>query len=133
MRAKELIDFMTAEGFRVFPDPNYLPDVKESQLPALFVFGTGGFESHKYLPIDRPTFQVLIKGKSYKDNTANLDLAEQEARRVIGFLDKKFNYTIGNSFIYESIAMQSAPIPLGVDEHSRPTFSTNFRFRLREG
>jgi hypothetical protein len=133
MRAKELIDYLTAGGFNVFPDPNFIPaDIPESQLPALFVFGTGGFESHKYLPLERPTFQVIIKGKSYKSNPLNMDLAEQEAKRLIDHLDKETNYLIGTSHVYESIAMQSNPIPLGLDPHDLPMFSTNFRFRVRE-
>lgn len=134
MQAKDLINYLTAEGFNVFPDPNFISDPpSDDTLPALFVHGTGGFESHLYLPIDRPTFQVIIKGKSYKKNTANMGLAEAEAKRLIDHLNKRVNFTVGSSHVFTCIAMQSNPIPLGLDIHDRPMFSTNFRFRIREG
>jgi len=131
MQTRDLIDYLITQGFNVFPQPNFIPaEIKESQLPALFVFGTGGFSSHDYLPIDRPTFQVIVKGKSFKQDSISMSLAEQEAKRLIIFLDKKTNYAIGNFHIYLSRTNQSNPIPLGLDDKDRPIFSVNFTFRI---
>jgi hypothetical protein len=131
MRAKELIDYLITQGFNVFPDPNFMPDLEESQLPALFVFGTGGSESDDDLPIEFPTFQVVIKGKSYKSDITQMDKSEQLAKSLIRLIDKKIRYEIGNNLVYHSKAMQNNPIPIGLDPFDRPVFSTNFRFKLQ--
>jgi hypothetical protein len=131
MRAKELIDYLITQGFNVFPDPNFMPDLEESQLPALFVFGTGGSESDDDLPIEFPTFQVVIKGKSYKSDITQMDKSEQLAKSLIKLIDKKIRYEIGNNLVYHSKAMQNNPIPIGLDPFDRPVFSTNFRFKLQ--
>ncbi|WP_141432416.1 minor capsid protein [Bacillus sp. 03113] len=131
MRGKELIDFLVSEGFNVFPDANFMPDVDESQLPALFVFGSGGSESDNDLPIEFPSFQVIVKGKNYKTDPLQMDSTEQLAISLIKFLDKKKHYEIGNNLVYFSKAMQSNPIPIGLDTLDRPVFSTNFRFKLQ--
>ncbi|MBO1515053.1 minor capsid protein [Metabacillus bambusae] len=131
MRGKELIDYLTTEGFNVYPDANFMPDVEESQLPALFVFGTGGSESDSDLPIEYPTFQIIIKGKSYKNDIQQMDLTEKLTKDLIKLLDDRGHYTVGSNFIYLSKSMQSNPIPIGLDIHDRPTFSTNFRFKLQ--
>jgi len=131
MRAKELIEYLLSEGYNVYPDPNFIPDLEESQLPALFVFGTGGGETDRDLPIQYPTFQVIVKGKNYKTDFTEMDSTEQLAKSLINLLDHKLHYTIGSNYIYESRSMQSNPIPIGLDEKDRPMFSTNFRFKLQ--
>jgi hypothetical protein len=80
MRAKEFIDYLTSEGYNVFPDPNYMPDVEESQLPALFVFGTGGVQSELETVINNgsanafPVYKAIIK-----DPITHLDLVTADA------------------------------------------------------
>lgn len=136
MLAQDFIQYLTDEGYNVFPDPNFIPaadDMPESQLPALFVFGTGGFENHSYIDWQRPTFQVIVKGKSYKADFNNMTATEQLAKQLIKFLDKKINYQISIYHIYSSHAMHGNPTPLGLDENDRPMYSTNFRFIFREG
>ncbi|MGY6765688.1 minor capsid protein [Faecalibacterium prausnitzii] len=131
MTGKELIEYLTENGFNVFPDPNYMPDVEESQLPALFVFGSGGSESDDDLPIEYPTFQIIVKGKNYRSDYTQMDKTEQLAKQLISFLDKKIGYEIGNNHVYVSKSMQSNPIPIGIDTMDRPVFSTNFRFKIQ--
>lgn len=131
MTGKELIEYLTANGFNVYPDPNYMPDVEESQLPALFVFGSGGSESDDDLPIEYPTFQIIVKGKNYKSDYTQMDKTEQLAKQLISFLDKKIGYEIGQNHVYVSKAMQSNPILIGIDTMDRPVYSTNFRFKIQ--
>jgi hypothetical protein len=131
MTGKELIDYLTAQQFNIYPDANFIPDLEESQLPALFIFGSGGSESDSDLPIQYPTFQVIVKGKSYKADFGQMDATEQLAQKLIKLLDKKIHYEIGSNYVYESRAMQSNPIPIGLDTYDRPTYSTNFRFKLQ--
>lgn len=132
MLASDLIAYLTSEGFTVYPDEGFIPAViPENKLPCLFVFGTGGYAPHNYIPRDTPTFQVIVKGKSYKDNPANKAVAEAEAKRLIDHLHRRTNYTAGNAYVWSSRAVQSNPIPLGADEHDCPMYSTNFVFQVR--
>jgi Bacteriophage minor capsid protein len=131
MTGKELIDYLSAQQFKMFPDSNFIPDLEESHLPALFVFSSGGSESDSDLPIQYPTFQVIVKGKSYKSDIGQMDLTEQLAKKLIKLLDKKIHYEIGSNYVYESRSMQSNPIPIGLDTYDRPTYSTNFRFKIQ--
>lgn len=133
METNDLIQYLTDAGFNVFPDANFIPaDIQESQLPALFVFGTGGYSSDETLDISQPTFQILIKGKNYNQNSRQMGGTERLAIGLIELFDKKHNYQVGPSYVYVSKALQSSPIPLGLDEKRRPTFSTNFYFKARK-
>lgn len=131
MRAKEFINYLTSEGFNVYPDANHLPDVEESQLPALFVFGTGGSEPDDELPMEFPTFQVILKGKNYKSDPTQMDQTEQLAKSLIKKMHLVTHKIIGANFVYYIRSMQSNPIPIGLDIHDRPVYSTNFRMRIQ--
>jgi Bacteriophage minor capsid protein len=131
MTGKELIDYLTDQKFNMFPDANFIPDLEESQLPALFLFVTGGSEADPDLPIQYPTFQVIVKGKSYKSDLNQMYVTEELAKSLIKLLDKKIHYEIGSNYVYESRSMQSNPIPIGLDTYDRPTYSTNFRFKIQ--
>jgi hypothetical protein len=132
MLSEDLISFLALSGFNTYPDEGFIPpDLPDSKLPALFIFGTGGYAPHEYIPRDNPTFQVIVKGKSYKANPANKSVAEAEAKRLIDFLHKRSNYTAGAAYVWSSRASQSNPIPLGLDDKDRPMYSTNFIFQTR--
>lgn len=131
MRAQEFINFLTDEGFNVFPDPNFLPDVEESQLPALFVFGSGGGEPDDELPMEFPTFQVILKGRSYKADSSQMDKTEQLAKQLINKMHQVNRRFIGENLVYYIRSVQSNPIPIGLDTLERPVFSTNFRLRIQ--
>ena len=133
MLANDLITYLTSAGFTVYPDPNFLPaDIPESKLPCLFVFGTGGFAPHEYVPTKRPTFQVIIKGKSYKTLPANMTETEALGNQLIKHLHRRANYQAGTAWVISSTASQPAPISLGLDDKDRPVFSTNFVFYVKE-
>lgn len=132
MLANDLITYLTGSGFTVYPDPNFIPaDLPEVKLPCLFVFGTGGYAPHDYVPTERPTFQVIVKGKSYKALPANMAAAEELAKQLVELLHRKANYLIGQTHIFSSKAMQH-PIPLGLDDKDRPMYSLNFLFYTKE-
>jgi len=129
----ELIAYLTSSGFSVSPVPNFIPtDTPDNKLPALYVMGSGGWAPHEYVPTERPTFQVIIKGKVFKTNTTSIAATEAEAKRLIQFLHRKANFVVGTSAVISCLAMQSNPIYLGQDEQSRPMFSTNFTFYVKE-
>lgn len=132
MLANDLIDYLTREGYTVYPDPNYLPaDLQEAKYPCLFVFGSGGYAPHEYVPTERPTFQVIVKGKSYKTLPANMSATEALVNRLKELLHRRPNYRAGSAYVYSSVAMQQ-PIYLGLDEKDRPMYSINFMFYTKE-
>lgn len=133
MLTSDLISYLADAGFSVYPDPNFIPaELPETKLPCLFVFGTGGYAPHEYVPTERPTFQVIVKGKSYKTSPANMAGAESLAKQLISHLHRRNNYNVGNSHVFSSTAIQSSPIPLGVDDKDRPMYSSNFMFYTKE-
>lgn len=136
MQSKELIDYLALSGFSVYPDANFIPadaDNKlEAKYPLLFVMGSGGFAPHSYVPTERPTYQIVIKGKSYKTLPANMATTEAYAKELITHLHRRPNYLVGSAYVFSSLAVQSNPIPLGLDNLDRPMFSTNFVFHVRE-
>ncbi|KOP64362.1 hypothetical protein AMS62_03130 [Bacillus sp. FJAT-18019] len=133
MLASDLIAYLTDAGFTVYPDPNFIPaEIPETKLPCLFVFGTGGYSPHEYVPTERPTFQIIVKGKSYKVLPGNMASTESLAKQLIKHLHRQANYTAGSAHIFSSTATQSNPIPLGLDDKDRPMYSTNFMFYTKE-
>ena len=130
--ANDLITYLTASGFTVYPDANFIPaDLSEAKLPCLFVMDSGGYAPHDYVPTERPTFQVILKGKSYKALPANMATTEALAKQLVKQLHRKPNYTVGSTHVFSSKAMQQ-PIYLGLDDKDRPMYSTNFLFYTKE-
>ncbi|MGG3278794.1 minor capsid protein [Paenibacillus solani] len=132
MFASDLIAYLTAAGLTVYPDPNFIPaDLLEVKLPCLFVFDTGGYAPHAYVPTEKPTFQVIVKGKSYKALPANMAATEALAKRIVKHLHRRCNYIAGSTHVFSSTAMQQ-PIYLGLDDKDRPMYSVNFMFYTKE-
>ncbi|MUG45525.1 minor capsid protein [Paenibacillus woosongensis] len=132
MLASDLIAFLTVAGFTVYPDANFIPaELPEFKMPCLFVFGTGGYAPHEYVPTERPTFQVIVKGKSYKDLPTNMAATEALAKRLEQLFHRKVNYKVGQTHVFSSKAMQP-PIYLGLDDKDRPMYSVNFMFYTKE-
>jgi len=101
MLATDLIAYLTSAGFTVYPDPNFIPaSLPENKYPCLFVFGTGGFAPHPYVPTERVTFQIIIKGKPYKSDPYNMANAEALAKSLIRHLHRKANFTVGSVQVF---------------------------------
>nr|WP_269636716.1 minor capsid protein [Paenibacillus forsythiae] len=123
---------MTASGYTVYPDANYIPaDLPEAKLPCLFVQDSGGYAPGDYVPTERPTYQIIIKGKSYKTNPANMAATEGVAKGLVRMLHRRVNYEAGSTHVFSSTADQQ-PIYLGLDAMDRPMYSTNFIFYVKE-
>lgn len=132
MLANDLITFLTSAGYTVYPDENFIPaDLAENKHPCLFVFGTGGYAPHDYVPTERPTYQVIVKGKSFKALPANMAATKALAQQLEKLIHRKVNYMIGTTHVFSSKAMQQ-PIYLGLDDKDRPMYSINFMFYTKE-
>ncbi|KUP22411.1 hypothetical protein AWJ19_27735 [Paenibacillus sp. DMB5] len=133
MLATELIAYLTAAGYTVYPDANFISaDLPEAKLPCLFVMDSGGGPPHNYVPTERPTYQIIVKGKSYKTLPANMAATEALAKQLKKLLHRKPNYLVGSTHVFASTATME-PIYLGLDTKDHPMYSTNFEFYTKEG
>ncbi|QWU17393.1 hypothetical protein SAMN04487895_104221 [Paenibacillus sophorae] len=132
MLASDLISFLSASGYTVYPDANFIPaDIPDAKLPCLFVQDSGGYAPGEFVPTERPTYQIIVKGKSYKTNPANMAAAEVVAKGLVKRLHRLANYQAGSTHVFSSTAAQQ-PIYLGLDAMDRPMYSTNFIFYTKE-
>lgn len=90
------------------------------------VYNTGGFEPDRYLPTEEPTFQVLVRNKSYQTG-ATL------AQTIFELLNRVANQQLvdGGIYFYYIFGMQS-PAHIGRDERGRHEFSINFVCKIRQ-
>ncbi|MNN84742.1 hypothetical protein D3C81_2019400 [compost metagenome] len=95
------------------------------------MFGSGGYAPHDYVPTERPTFQIIVKGKSYKTLPMNMTATEELAKWLVKLLHRKSNYEVDQTHVFSSKAMQP-PIYLGLDDKDRPMYSVNFMFYTKE-
>ena len=98
----------------------------EKQDNALKLEQTGGLEPDRYLPIEQPTVQVMVRNTSYPDG---LD----KAKAVYDALHRKGDDTVlasGGVDMMTCFAIQE-PFHLGLDENNRHLFVVNFVFKLR--
>lgn len=97
---------------RLFPSPDRQIVLTE----------TGGLpnEGHKDNPLDRPTFQVRVRGPKGGYSTAR---TKMEAVRTS--LHSVFNTSLSGRY-YTHILAQSEPMGLPEDENGRPALVLNF-------
>lgn len=132
MLASDLINFLTGAGYSVYPDANFIPaDLPEAKFPCLFVEDSGGPPPDDYVPTERPSYQIIVKGKSYKAAPANMAAAEAVAKGLSKLLHRESNYMVGSTYVFSSTATMQ-PIFIGLDEKDRPIYSTNFEFYAKE-
>lgn len=87
----------------------------------IVVTETGGFpnDGHESALIDRPTFQVRVRGPKGGASTARTKIAAARTALEIG------NSTLsGRRYVH--IVAQSEPTFLGMDENQRPEYVVNF-------
>lgn len=95
----------------------YMPPSPD-QVVALFE--TGGFAPELPVDLDRPTFQVRVRGTKmdYPGARAKIDQVVTELHKFQGTLSGVY---------YVMIAAMQSPMPLGYDENERPELAVNFR------
>lgn len=100
--------------------------VKKGWMPpapdrAIGIFETGGLanDGHESALIDRPTFQVRVRGPKGGYSTARTKIAAARTALEIG------NSTLGGRR-YVHIVAQSEPSFMGYDENQRPELVLNF-------
>ncbi|XKH51316.1 minor capsid protein [Chryseomicrobium palamuruense] len=132
MSTKELIEFLTSLGYSVYPTPNFVPDLdNEFLFPCLFIVSNGGGSTDVDLPIQYPSFQIIVKGKNALIDPLQFEKTENVGQNLINLLDQKENFRIGNNTVYYCRSQMSSPISIGMDLKNRPTYTLNFDFKLQ--
>lgn len=80
---------------------------------------TGGFQQEGQAPINRPTFQVLVRGSSA--DGAGL---ETQVGRMVSALNCQS--TLFSTWVWVDLQLQGDVQSLGWDENQRPLYSANF-------
>ena len=132
MQTTELIEYLTSAGYSVYPTPNHVPDLENEFLfPCFFVISNGGGSSDVDLPIQFPSYQLVLKGKNALLDPEQFEMTELIGQQLIDWLDQKHNFRIGNNTVYHCRSQTSSPIPIGMDLKNRPTYTLNFNFKLQ--
>lgn len=108
----------TASTASWFVAKGFLPPTPDR---VIALFETGGFpnDPHESALIDRPTFQVRVRGNAYGYSTARTKIGAARTALEVG------NSTLsGRRYIH--IVAQSEPVSLGQDENNRPSLVVNF-------
>ena len=82
------------------------------------ILDTGGAEPDKELPTGSPTFQIMVRNKSYETGH---DLMQS----IVDLLHQKMNETIGDTYFY-TIFLMGEPGYLERDIKGRDVWSVNF-------
>lgn len=132
MVSTELIEYLTSLGYSVYPTPNHVPDLdNEFLFPCFFVISNGGGPSDVDLPIQFPSYQLVLKGKNALLDPEQFAKTESVGQQLIDWLNKNHNFQIGNNTVYYCRSQTSSPIPIGLDLKNRPTYTLNFNFKLQ--
>ena len=83
------------------------------------VIATGGFPQEPRLEIDRPTFQLLIRGST--GDSSGLEQKVTDAVNALNLTDGTFS-----NWTYVDIQKRGDVLYLGRDENQRPLYSVNF-------
>lgn len=94
-----------------------LPDGPDT---AVALFETGGDAPEERYALDRPTFQVRVRGDAWGYSAARTKMQD-----IFAALHAQ-EANVGSDYVY-IYAVQSGPIQMGHDESDRPHLSLNFR------
>lgn len=108
------------EGTDIFH--SYLPDSVDS---CIGIFDTGGMQPDHYLPTKEPTFQILVRAKTYAAGKIVLD-------NVRTALHQKSNVNLvsGGQYFYFIFALSEGG-HIGRNPRGQDEFSMNFQCRTR--
>ena len=108
--------------------------VSQGYVPAqpdriISVLETGGLpnEGLSTGTVDRPTFQVRVRGPAWSVNTQGYTSARAKIETVRSTLEGVLNRTIGNPpWRYLHIKSMAPALDLGRDDNDRPNLAMNF-------
>ncbi len=120
MKIQELISFIRGRVPGTYY-PNSFPKSNLAPNDCSAVKLTGGFPTSQWTGKKQPSFQIRVRGDT--NDTAE---TEERAYKIHEALMNLTNVKIGSSSVVIIRAMNSVPLPIGVDENDRPIYSMNF-------
>lgn len=110
-------------GTSLFYD--YLPDTNSGDF-SISVYDTSGLEPDRYIPVDKPTFQVFIRAKDYNTGRAKLAAVYDALNR-----QKNIQLVPDGTYFYYIFAMSRGG-SIGRNDAGWNEFSINFNTMVRE-
>ena len=112
-------------GTNIFASKQVLKKSGQETDNCVTIYDTGGLEPDIYLPVEYPTFEVLIRNKDYSN-------ANAKAYEVYNALHGVMNTTLraGGFYFYYIFAINS-PQFIGYDSNGRAEYSINFKSHVR--
>lgn len=99
-----------------------LPDIPDN---CISIYETGGLAPDRYLPTADPTFQIIVRNKTYSAGKSKMD-------DIVDLLHQKTNSTlVTGGFYFYYIFLMGEPAHIGVDKKDRDEFSANFVCKVR--
>lgn len=105
----------------------YIPDKPDR---CIALYETGGFPNIALSTgtVDRPTFQVRVRGPSWSVNPTGYTSARAKIETIRSTLEGVMNKSIGSPlWAYVHIKSLHPPISMGRDPNDRPTVVMNFQ------
>lgn len=116
MRILDLINFLKSNIAYTFIANEFSANAPDD---CAVVRLTGGLPPNKWVPVYRPSFQVLVRAKS-------TGTAEAKAQEIYDFLHGRKFFVVGNTEILSCFSDTSTPLYLGRDSNDRTLYSLNF-------
>lgn len=122
---QQVITYLEEQGVGTKGTDLFYSQMTDSPVNQIVVLATGGAEPDRYLPTADPTFQILVRNKTYTTGQSKIDA-------IITALHQKANLELVDSedyFYY--IFLMGEPEHLMKDEKGRHIWSMNFICRIK--
>lgn len=121
----DVATYLAANGIGTLNTSVFYSKMPDTTNPAVAVLDTGGTEPDAYVPIEDPTFQILIRANSYALGKAKLEAIKD----LLHNFDN--GYLVNGQTYFYIILAQSNGGHIGQNENGKDEFSINFRARIR--
>ncbi|GEK57122.1 hypothetical protein CHL76_02205 [Marinococcus halophilus] len=109
----------------VKPFDYYANDFPHSAGNCAFVrFNEGGAPNAYLLELANPNLQIAVRHKRGSE-------AERISYDIFDYLNGKFHFEMGDTYVYSMLAQQSEPIYVGTDDNGRTIYSLNIACKVR--
>lgn len=124
MLIEDIATILDDAGVGVLGTDMFIGSLPTTPNNAIVIVQTTGTEPDSELPLDNPTFQILIRNTTYTGG-------QEKLGDVKDALHQFSNQEIGDTYFYYILANTNGG-SIGRDEQDREEFSINFRCSVRE-
>ncbi len=122
---QQVINYLEDQGVGTVGTDLFYSKMSDNPVSQIVAFATGGLSPDRYLKSADPTFQILVRNKTYEDGQGKID-------DIVNALHQKANLELvtGEDYFYFIFLIQE-PTHLMRDEKGRHLWSLNFNTRIR--